>query len=276
MARANYNRIPALSCSALKKWLSVGEIPSEFEYWMKTRWEEPPTEPLLIGLALDCRLLDGDYWERFAIAPKLDRRTNAGKAGWAAFEKLNAGKTILTQEQGELVENMDASLIAAESLQGVFENCQKTVICAELFGYPAKAEIDFFNPRSAHLLDLKSCRDVSPKWFAKACVDFGYFEQATFYLMIARAAAIEKSIFDFIAIKKEAPWTVKVYSFSPWGDPDHWTLFEGCRVRLERAADEIAQRLEVNDFRDSQDWELLRIPEYALRQAKLETLLVTL
>jgi hypothetical protein len=107
-------------------------------------------------------------------------------------------------------------------------------------------------------------------------VDFGYFEQATFYLMIARAAAIEKSIFDFIAIKKEAPWTVKVYSFSPWGDPDHWTLFEGCRVRLERAADEIAQRLEVNDFRDSQDWELLRIPEYALRQAKLETLLVTL
>jgi hypothetical protein len=275
MPRTDYNRIPALSCSVLKKWLSL-EIPSEFEYWMKTRWEEPPTEALLIGSALDCRLLDGDYWERFAIAPKVDRRTNAGKAGWAAFEKLNAGKTILTQEQGELVENMDVALIQAKSLDGVFEHCEKTVICAELFGYPAKAEMDFFNSRSEHLLDLKSCRDVSPKWFTKACVDFGYFEQATVYLMIARAAAIEKSIFDFIAVKKEAPWTVKVYSFSPWGDPDHWTLFEGSRVRLERAANEIAQRLEVNNFRDSQDWELLRIPEYALRQAKLETLLVTL
>ena len=205
LERSIYDRIPALSCTALKKWLSLGEIPSEFEYWMKTRWEEPPTEAFLIGSALDCRLLEGaNYSSRFAVAPKVDRRTNAGKAQWAAFEAANPGKTILTLEQGELVQQMAYSLLRAESLDGVFKNCEKTCVCDELFGFPCKSEFDLFNPRSNHLLDLKSCRDVSPKWFAKAFLDFGYAEQATFYLALAQAAGLEKTIFDFIAVKKEA------------------------------------------------------------------------
>jgi PDDEXK-like domain of unknown function (DUF3799) len=272
LERSVYDRIPALSCTALKKWLSLGEIPSEFAYWMKNRWQEPPTEAFLIGSALDCQLLDKDYSSRFAVAPKVDKRTNAGKAQWAAFESKNAGKTILTQEQGELVQQMAYSLLQAESLQGVFEYCQKTCVCAELFGFPCKAENDLFNPLTTHILDLKSCRDVSPKWFAKAFLDFGYAEQATFYLAMAQAAGLEKKIFDFIAVKKEPPWTVKVYSFAPWDYEDHWTLYDACLVRLARAAGGLVTRLEHNAWRDDQDWEPIRIPEYTIRQAKLESL----
>jgi hypothetical protein len=273
MERSVYDRIPALSCTALKKWLSLGEIPSEFEYWMKTRWEEPPTEAFLIGSALDCQLLDGDFESRYAVAPVVDRRSNAGKAQWASFHAANKGKTILTQEQGELVQQMAYSLLQSESLQGVFEHCQKTVLCDELFGFPCKAEIDLFNPNSAHLLDLKTCRDVSAKWFSKAFLDFGYAEQATFYLLLAQALEIEKRIFSFIAVKKEAPWTVRVYSFAPYDNPEHWTLFDACRVRLARAADAVTTRLEHADFRNDQDWQLLELPEWALHQAKLETLM---
>jgi PDDEXK-like domain of unknown function (DUF3799) len=270
--RRIYDRIPALSSSVLKKWLSLGEIPSEFAYWMKTRWDQPPTEAFLIGSALDCRVLDDNYSNRFAVAPKVDRRTNAGKAQWAAFEAANAGKTVLTLEQGELVQQMTYSLLRSESLDGVFKNCTKTCVCTDLFGFPCKAETDLFNPQSDHILDLKSCRDVSPKWFAKAFLDFGYAEQATFYLSVARAAGIPKTIFDFIAVKKEAPWTVKVYSFTPYEDPDHWTLFEACQLRLARAAGGLVARLERDDWRDSQDWECIKLPEYVLRQAKLESL----
>ena len=272
MNRSIYNRIPALSCSVLKKWLSLGEIPSEFAYWMRTRWEEPPTEALLIGSALDCRVLDDNYSSRFAVAPKVDKRTNAGKAQWAAFEVANAGKTILTLEQGELVQQMAYSLLRAESLHGVFEYCKKTCVCAELFGFPCKAENDLFNPLTSHILDLKSCRDVSPKWFAKAFLDFGYAEQATFYLEMAKAAGLDKKIFDFITVKKEPPWTVKVYSFAPYEDPDHWVLFDACRMRLARAAGGLVTRLERNDWRDDQDWESIKLPEWVLSQAKLETL----
>jgi len=272
MNRSAYDRIPALSCSVLKKWLSLGEIPSKFEYWMKTRWEAPPTEAFLIGSALDCRLLDRDYSSRYAVAPKVDRRTNAGKAQWAAFEAANAGKTILTLEQGELVQQMAYSLLRSESLDGVFENCTKASVCTELFGYPVKSEFDLFNPNSTHLLDLKTCRDVSRKWFANAFLDYGYAEQATFYLTAAQAAGLEKKIFDFIGVEKEPPWAVKVYSFNPYENVKHSIMFEACRIRLARAAGGLVTRLERNDWRDDQDWEEVEISEWALSQAKLETL----
>ena len=80
MNRLDYDNLPALSCTALKKWLSLGEIPSEFAYWMKTRWEQPPTEAFLIGSALDCRLLEGaNYSNRFAVAPKVDSALTPAK-----------------------------------------------------------------------------------------------------------------------------------------------------------------------------------------------------
>lgn len=272
LERSIYDRIPALSCTMLKKWLSLGEIPSKFAYWMQNRWEQTPTEAFLIGSALDCRMLDDNYSSRFAVAPKVDRRTNAGKAQWVAFEAANAGKAILTIEQGELVQQMAYSLLQAEGLHGVFENCEKTAICAELVGQPCKAEIDLYNPRSIHLFDLKTCRDVSKRWFKRAFIDFGYAEQATFYLTIARAAGLDKTIFDFICVEKEPPWAVKVHSFAPWEKPKHWILFEACQARLAQAAGGLVTRLERDDWRDDQDWEYIEIDEYIVSQAKLETL----
>ena len=87
VSREAYDRIPALSATVLKKWLSLGEIPSEFAYWMRTRWEETPSEAMLLGSALDCQLLDGDFLNRFAVAPALDRRTTAGKAQWSCLRR---------------------------------------------------------------------------------------------------------------------------------------------------------------------------------------------
>jgi hypothetical protein len=274
MNRLDYDNCPALSCTALKKWLSLGAKPSKFNYWLKNRWDKPPTEAFLIGSALDCRLLDGrGYSSHFAVAPKVDRRTNAGKAQWAAFEAASPGKTILTLEQGELVQQMAYSLLRTESLQGVFEHCQKTSICDPLFGFPCKAEIDLFNPNSTHLLDLKTCRDVSEEWFKKAFIDYGYAEQASFYLMLAQAAGLEKRIFSFIGVEKEPPWAVEVYSFAPWEDEKHWMLFDACRLRLARAAGALVTRLERDDWRDDQDWKMIPIDEWVLREAKLETLM---
>jgi PDDEXK-like domain of unknown function (DUF3799) len=271
VSREVYDAIPALSCTALKKWLSLGGIPSEFAYWMKTRWEEKPTEALLIGRALDCAMLDGTFEREFAVGPDVDRRTTAGKAQWTAFKAANKGKTILTADQGEKVGQMATALQRAPALDGVFPNCKKTVLVGELWGYPCKAEIDLFIQNSPHLLDLKTARDVSAHWFAKAFLDLGYDCQATFYLLLAQACGLKKRIFDFIAVKNEAPWTTKVHSFDI-DNPEHRVIFDACGIRLARAAGAIAARLEFNNFKDPEDWELLEIPAWALSQAKLESL----
>jgi hypothetical protein len=271
ISREAYDSIPAFSCTVLKKWLSLGGIPSEFAYWMRTRWEEKPTEALLVGRALDCAMLDGSFERQFAVGPDVDRRTTAGKAHWTAFKAANKEKTILTADQGATVSAMAEALHKAPALNGVFENCKKTVLVGELFGFPVKCEVDLFLSQSEHLLDLKTARDVSSHWFAKAFLDLGYDCQATFYLSVARACGLEKKVFDFVAVKNEAPWTCKVHSFDI-DNPDHRLIFDACSVRLARAAGAIATRLEHNNFKDPEDWELLEIPAWALSQAKLESL----
>ena len=271
--RNHYDRIPALSRTAICKWITLGQIPSKYSYWMRERWNEKPTEALLMGSALDCRMLDGDFDAHYAIAPDVDRRTTAGKAQWNAFNAQHEGKTILTADQGEAVDSMAASLRAKESLEPTFKHCTKAVIVGELFGLPMKMEVDFWNPNSVHMMDLKTARDVSRKWFGKAFVEFGYDFQATFYLLFAQALGFDKKIFDFGCVENEAPWTTQVHSFAPYQNDNHWILFDANRIRLARAAKEIVRRLEANDFKDSEEWEEIEIPEWSLRLAELESLM---
>ena len=69
---------------------------------------------------------------------------------------------------------------------------------------------------------------------------------------------------------------MKVYSFTPHEDDEHWTIFDANRIRITRAAKEIARRLEANDFKDSQDWERIKIPGWAVNKAELEVLAAAL
>jgi PDDEXK-like domain of unknown function (DUF3799) len=288
--RHAYDAIPAFSATVLKKWLTLGAIPSEFAYWLKERWHEPPTEALLLGAALDCSLLEPKRFHlRYAVIPEsaparpTNRQRNAKKpseetlAAIAWWDKFNAeaqGKTILSAGQHEICLRMRDAVQAAPSIEGVFEHCQKVVLVGELFGLPCKAEIDLWNPTIAHIFDLKSAIDVLPDAFAYAAsVKFGYVEQAVFYLELARACGhLVKEAFTFIAVKNAAPWTVRAYPFMPFEDSDHWTLYETTRAQLQSAAKTLARRFEDNDFRDNQDWVPLKFPEYLIRQAKLRSL----
>jgi hypothetical protein len=289
MPRTEYDRIPAISATVLKKWLQLEAVPSEFSYWLKTRWDEPISESLLIGLALDTMLLEPGLFERkFAVIPenaptKPSRRQREAKkpspesigaiAWWDSFNAKANGKQILTNPQCEIVNRMLAALRESQSIDGVFENCQKVVLIGELFGLPAKAEIDLWNVRIPHILDLKTAADVSPIWFADAARKFGYLEQASFYLLLARACGFDfKRIFTFIAVRNTAPWTVKPHQFAPFDDTDHWGLFEGTSARLKRAAAELSQRLDAGEFQDDLDWQLLKFPEWVVRNAKMDQL----
>jgi PDDEXK-like domain of unknown function (DUF3799) len=288
--RLVYDSIPALSATVLKKWLVLGAIPSKFAYWLKERWQEVPSEALLIGGALDCSLLEPkDFHLRYAVIPEnAPRRPDSRKrnaknpsedtiAAIAWWDKFNAeaqGKRILSVAQHEICLRMRDAIQAAPSIEGVFDHCQKVVIVGELFGFPAKAEIDLWNPSIAHIFDLKSTADVLPDGFAYAAsVKFGYVEQAVFYLELARACGhLTKEAFTFIAVENAAPWTVRPYPFTPFEDSDHWALYDATRTCLRLAAERLARRLEANDFRDDQDWTPLKFPEYVIRQAKLKSL----
>ena len=266
LSRDEYRAIPALNRSTIVKWIEFGDIPSKFKYWLDTKDSLPSSEAMLIGDALDCMVLDtGAFDDRFCSSPKFDRRTKAGKAEAEAFALDNEGKVPLNPEQWEAVFSMHHCLLANESTSDIFKHCRKAGAVGKLWDLDVKAEYDLWNPQSEHLMDLKTCRDVSPKSFARDFINFGYHYQATFYLRLANKLGHDKRVFDFVCVENTAPWTVKVYSFTPWEDEQHSRIYDQCLNELRNGAYELSRRLESGDFADSHDWERIKVPLWAIR-----------
>jgi len=288
--RADYDNIPALSCTALKKWLECADFPSRFAKWLERRWTETPTESLLIGSALDCMMLNADSFDQcFALVPeeapaRPSKRTRTAKTPsassleaieyWDKFLEGAEGKQILSAGQYTAALRMQQSLRDADCAAGIFANCRKAVIVAELFGFPCKCEIDLFLEKTEHLWDLKMTRAVAPESaFARACIELGYDCQATFYLLMAQAVGfLEKKIFNFVAVENQEPWTPAVYSFLPLQEVEHYDIFDACRLRLARAAGGLVTRLERDIFRDTSDYRPIPFAKWSVHQAKMEAL----
>jgi PDDEXK-like domain of unknown function (DUF3799) len=296
--RAAYDNIPALSCTALRKWLEFADFPSRFADWLKDRWTETPTESLLLGSALDCMILNRNCFDQcFVVVPenapaRPNKRTRNAKDPspaslkaidyWDKFLAGAEGKQILSAGQYAAVVRMQQSLREAECAAGIFDHCRKAVIVTQLFDYPCKCEIDLFLENSEHLWDLKSSCDVASELaFGRACVDLGYHIQGTFYLLMAQAAGLDKKIFNFVAVENEKPWTPAVYSFLPYDESilseedreKHRNIFAACRLWLARAAGALVTRLERDSFRDTADYRPIRFPAYAVARARAEILL---
>ena len=126
MDRAQYDALTLYNQSTVKKWLDLGDLPSEFKYWQEHRDEEQESDSFRLGRALDCAVLDtGHYDERFIRAPECDRRTKAGKQIWEEFKASANGKTILSAYEAWSVNEMAMSLEEYESLTDVFLNAKK-------------------------------------------------------------------------------------------------------------------------------------------------------
>ena len=203
LSRETYDNIPALSCSVLKRWMRYESVPAEFAYWLKEeRWDEEKSEFLLMGSALDCMLLEPRQFDaRFAVVPNdappkpTIRQRNAKKptgktvesvAWWDEFTARAAGKAILTAEQNTACLEMMLAFNRAPAAEGVIKHCRKAVLVGVLFdGIPCKCEIDLWNPKIPHILDLKTANDVQMEAFVYAARKFQYIEQAVFYLDLA-------------------------------------------------------------------------------------------
>lgn len=178
-----------------------------------------PTDAMQFGILLHMAVLEP---ERFAsqvvVAPKVDRRTKAGKADWESFVAESNGKHVADAEDLDRIRAMTAEIytnpIAAWLLRlgGVREvsmrwDCRET-------GLPLKCRLDFLSNRESDgfiVVDLKTTRNASPEAFAKSCFSFGYHRQAAHYTEGVRLLIGELPRFVFVAVGTEPPHEVAVY-----------------------------------------------------------------
>jgi hypothetical protein len=177
------------------------------------------TDAMILGSAYHCLSLTPDRFDdKFAVAPKVDRRTKDGKATWEGFVSVNRGKTILDESDAKRAVAMSEATIkhpdAAEILTlgnpevALFWINKKT-------GLKCKGKIDWM--RDDHVMvELKKTSDASYYDFQKKINDYRYHVQAAFYLDgYYEISGKYITDFYFLAQEDQAPYATAIYKIGP-------------------------------------------------------------
>jgi exodeoxyribonuclease VIII len=163
-----------------------------------------------MGHAVHCLALEpNEFSNRFAIAPKCDRRTNAGKAQWAQFLVDCEGKELLEDQEYEDALDCVRALNNHPQFATIMAQPRRVEVPFEfeLFGHRFKAKPDAIIDSMKLILDIKTTDDASPHRWQWSAVDYGYHRQQIIYQEALRQATGKKYRFYFAVVEKPRPST---------------------------------------------------------------------
>lgn len=211
----DYHDLGFLSAHKIKDMVnpSFSDYHLHRKYVAKDLPEKDSTPAMLAGSYLHCLYLEPEKVDkRYAIAPKVDRRTKAGKETWSQFLEESKGKTVITDE---IANNAARALDALKkSRQAKMIRNDKNTACevTGLYckdGVVFKGRIDMVNFKMRYGADLKFMDDVSPFGFAKACAKYRYDIQAKVYMEM-----FDLDEFVFVCVSKDDPFEVGLYTLN--------------------------------------------------------------
>lgn len=178
--------------------------------------KEPTAEMALGSLTHTLTFEPEMFGEEFAVEPEINKRTKEGKEEAANFALVNRDRIIVTSEQleqaGAMAEAVRSHDLAMEQITGcTFED--SIIFTDEQTGILCKVRPDGLRlgPNGV-IVDLKTTRDLSKfQWDAR---DYGYLFQAAFYQYGVNVVTGELLPFKFVAVEKEPPYLVQVYTVS--------------------------------------------------------------
>ena len=205
----DYFAINALSNSALS---CLKRSPEAFRDQYLLGLKQPESDAFKIGSAVHCLVLEPwKFSERYAMAPKVDRRTKQGKADWEAFQESVQGRELLTDDENTQVVNLARAFGKHAGLTVLLGNENKIIeqpITFELFGHDFKAKPDCVIPSLKTIIDVKTCKDSNPNRWKWSAVDYGYHRQAAIYQHACKVQYKEDFRFLFACVTKSYPFEV--------------------------------------------------------------------
>jgi exodeoxyribonuclease VIII len=178
--------------------------------------DDPPSLPqkesdaFAFGHAVHCLALEPEKFdERFAAAPKVDRRTTAGKIRWA--EHLEESKDKIVIDERDYAD-------AIACVQALNNHAEFATIMAQpkrvevpfefdLFGHRFKAKPDCIVDSMRLIVDIKTTDDASPHKWQWSAVDYGYHRQQIIYQQALWQDTRDDYRFIFAVVEKPKPST---------------------------------------------------------------------
>jgi len=184
-----------------------------------------PTPAMVIGTAFHTLLLEPHrFADEYVTAPKVDRRTKAGKEEWAAFQEANAGKVALDDDQHEQLLAMAHAVRQHPAANALLAGCEGSAEASVYATDPVTGELLRCRPdwwrKDGVIVDVKTTEDASQEGFAKSLANYRYHVQAPWYLdtmQLSHDAGHfpegweRPKAFVFLAVEKRAPYAVATY-----------------------------------------------------------------
>ena len=207
-----YDEIPAVRRSDL--W-ELRKSPAHYLY--AVTHERETTAALAFGTAAHKYILEpDDFWNHYALAPQVDRRTKAGKEAWAAFQADLGGKSAITQDDLQTIIQMDAAICSSETATTLLKTGDHEVPIEwkdPETGEPCKCRPDCMTAYNGqdYIVDYKTTTSCEDGAFERACYKYGYKLQAAMYADGAFNSQMIPYKFAFVAQEKTPPYAVRVY-----------------------------------------------------------------
>lgn len=179
-----------------------------FEKFVKVEKEEQ--RHFSIGSGLHEMILEPDLFKtNYVVCPKVDGRTKEGKALLAKFKEKAEGKTILFEDEMEMIRLMAENALKNHTLTELMLGSYRELsVYTEdpVTGLKLRMRPDSMAQSKSTIVDIKSCLDSSPKKFKNDVYNFGYSLSAAYYCDF-----IGRENYVFAAIEKQAPYQVALY-----------------------------------------------------------------
>lgn len=196
-----------------REYLSASQIKdlldNPYLYFYPQEREE--TRALVIGSAIHSLILEPEnFFNEFAVAPEVNRRTVAGRDEYNDFVDANPDKAVLTKEEYDNCKACADSTLSIPEVQALLMNgvSEKSYFTTR-DGIKKKCRPDRWRDDKKVIIDVKSCNDSSVDGFKRDCAKFKYFVQAPYYVDLLGA-----SKFIFLAVEKKPPYMVAFYELS--------------------------------------------------------------
>lgn len=199
-----------ISASDIKNFM---KSPQTYYYdkFLKVRKEEE--RHFSIGSALHEIILEPELFnQNYTVAPKFDRRTKEGKANYEAFLLETVGKTVLFEDEMEMIIKISHNATENQTLTELIKDSHREISCYTTdtkTGLKLKMRPDSLSMNKSTITDIKSCLDSSPKKFKNDVYSYGYAISAAFYMDF-----LNRENYVFAAMEKQEPHQVSLYSLS--------------------------------------------------------------
>lgn len=215
MTNEEYRKRKGISRSELFK---LSKSPLHFKYAKEHPAESTPA--LIFGAAAHKFILEPEtFYEEYAVAPIVDKRTKEGKAAYEEFCSDSEGKTVISSADFDTIVQMsnaiDDNPTARRFLTG---ECEQSFFWTDSeTGESVKCRPDCLTEIDGkkYIVDYKTTDSCADGHFERNCKKYGYKLQAGMYREGMFQNTFDDYGFVFVAQEKSAPFAVRVYICSP-------------------------------------------------------------